>query len=84
MAQQPNLGHTHPCKPQPLIVYSHNPSTLYGASVPARPGMKSEKGDSVASDLAPRPLEDCPDGGHGWSEYFWVRLLAYMVGIGDR
>jgi hypothetical protein len=77
MAQRLNLGHALPCKPQPLIVYSPDPSTLGDASAPGHPVMKSEKGDSAASDLALHSLEDCPDGGlRAWLVVLGVRLSA--------
>jgi hypothetical protein len=77
MAQKLDHGHTLPCQPQPLLVYSPDPLTLCNASVPARPSVKSEKGDSSASDLALHSLEDCPNGGlRAWLVVFGVRFLA--------
>lgn len=76
MAQQ-HIGNTLPCKPEPSIVYSPDPSTLYGTSASAHTGVKSEKGDSAAFDLALDVLEDCPDGGlRAWLVVFGVRTLA--------
>ncbi|KAI9459460.1 hypothetical protein BJY52DRAFT_1223082 [Lactarius psammicola] len=74
MAQRPNHGDTHPCKSQPLILYSPDHPTLYGASVPTRPGAQSEKGNLVASDPAPQKhsQDDYPDGG----------LQAWLVVLG--
>jgi hypothetical protein len=78
MTQKLDVGHTLPCIPQPLLVYSPDPSTLCDASVPAYPGVKSEKGDSMTSDLALRSLEECPDGGlRAWLVVFGVRLSAW-------
>lgn len=77
MAQQLNLGHTLPCKPEPSIVYPHDPSTMYGTSPSARTCVKSEKGDSATLDMAVNALEDCPDGGlRAWLVVFGVRALA--------
>ena len=77
MAQQLNLGHTLPCKLQPLILYSLDPSTLSGAPFKSHPGVQNKKGDSAAFDPVPRKhtQEDCPDGGlQAWLVLLGVRL----------
>ncbi|KAI9464986.1 MFS general substrate transporter [Lactarius psammicola] len=66
---------------QPSVPYSLDHSTLYGASVPSHPGTRSEKGDSVGLDSAPRnqSQDDYPDGGlQAWLVVLGVRLPAYM------
>ena len=72
MDQQLNLGHSDPCKTEPLILNPHDP--LCNASVPYHSSKESEKGDSAAFDPASHSLEDCPDGG----------LRAWLVVLGVR
>ena len=80
MAQQLDLGHLHPRKSQPLILYSRGPSKLCGTSVPSHPEAQGEKGDSAPFDPAPHSLGDCPDGGlQAWLIVLGVRLSG--IGI---
>ena len=81
MAQQLNLEHALPCKLQPLILYSLEPPTLCGVTVPSHPVAQNEKVNSAASESAPKnhsqedyPEEDYPDGG----------LQAWLVVLGVR
>ena len=81
MAQQLNLGHALPCKLQPLILYSLDPSTLSGSSFKSRTGVQNKKGDLTVCDSATRKhsQEDCPDGGlQAWLVVLGVRLPVWM------
>ena len=81
MAQQFNLDHTLPCKLQPFILYSLDPSTLSGGPFKSHPGVQNKKGDSAIFDSLPRKQsqDDCPDGGlQAWLVVLGVRLPVYM------
>jgi hypothetical protein len=77
MAQQLNLECALPCKFQPLILYSLDPPTLRGASVPSHLVVQNEEDNSAAFKSVPQndTQEDYPDGGlQAWLVVLGVRL----------
>ncbi len=69
-----------------LPVYSREPATLYGASIPPHPDRQRKKGGSIALDLTPRKRsrDQCPDGGlRVWLGVLGDRLPVYESTQGD-